>query len=102
MSVDLVDHPLSVVSREGRRRGWGGEQDLLWEILDSQEVIVREADSGDQREAAGVSVFNPDPGGMLYTRSKWEHNSNWLLCWPASLGFVSREEEREGGNGSKK
>ena len=29
---------------------------------------------------------------MLDTRSKWEHNSNWLLCWPASLGFVSRGE----------
>ena len=47
----------------------------------------------DEEEYSGDGVGGgcgdfPLTGGS-HTRFKREQNSNWLLCWPASLGLVS-------------
>ena len=52
----------------------------------------KEEGDGDGGGVGGGGSAFPLTGGS-HTRFKREQNSNWLLCWPASLGLVSTKEE---------
>ena len=96
-SVDLVDHRLTVPQWSEEKLSSVRETAVavIFNCVTKEEEDGGNGDGGD----VGVDVGGGSGGsafpltGGSHTRFKREQNSNWLLCWPASLDLVSTKRE---------